>query len=97
MKQKDILIIIILLFIFTLSWIGSNIYHSAVNSTISEATSKDILPILSVFDTKTIEELKEREQITPVFELGSVSPTPIVMPTLEVTPKSASGGAKLLL
>ncbi len=97
MKQKDILIIIVLLFIFAVSWIGSSIYHSAVNSTISETTSKDIAPIAPNFDTKTIDKLKERQVIIPSFELGNVTPTPVVLPTLKISPQNASEGGKLLL
>ena len=97
MKQKDILIIIILLFIFALAWIGGSIYHSVVNSTISETTSKDISPIMPVFDTKTIDKLKERQKIIPFFELGSVTPTPPPYPTPKISTQNASEEGKLLL
>lgn len=97
MKQKDILVIIILLFIFALAWIGGGIYHSAVNSTISETTSKDILPIAPTFDTKTIDKLRERQKITPAFELENTTPTPITLPILKSSPQNASAGGKLLL
>lgn len=96
MKQKDILIIIILLFIFVLVWIGESIYRSTVSSTISETTSKDIVPIVSTFDTETIDKLNERQKIIPVFELGNVTPTPVVLPTLPPS-QNASQEEKLLL
>lgn len=86
MKQKDILIIIILFFIFILVWIGGNIYHSGVASTISENTSQDIAPIAPTFDTKTIEKLKSREKIVPNFELGDAAPP---------SPNSSQGGQLL--
>lgn len=85
MKQKDILIIFILLFIFVVAWIGSNIYHSAVSSTVTEAINQDIAPIEPSFDTKAINELKKREKVIPSFELG----TPIV------SPPTASEGGKI--
>lgn len=97
MKQKDILIIIILLFIFALAGIGGSIYHSAVSSTISEVINKDISPITPSFDTAAINKLKERETIIPSFELGNIAPTPIILPNLKTSPQSASGGGKLLL
>lgn len=97
MKQKDILMIIIPLFIFISIWIGFSFYHSIVTSTISETTSKDISPIAPVFDTKTIDKLKERQKITPSFELENVTPTPIVLPTLKISPQNASEEGKLLL
>lgn len=96
MKQKDILIIIVLLFIFAVAWIGSSIYHSAVSSTISENTSKDISPIAPNFDTKTIDRLKSREIIAPSFDLGDVTPTPIVLPTPISSPDASAGGRLLL-
>lgn len=96
MKQKDILIIIILLFIVLSIWIGGSIYHSGVNSTISEGTSKDITPIDPVFDTKTIDKLKTRKKIVPSFDLESISPTPIALPALSPSPNASLGG-KLLL
>jgi hypothetical protein len=100
MKQKDkrdILIIIVLLFIFVLTWIGGSIYHSALSSTISEEINQNISPISPVFDVKAIDKLKERQKINPSFELGSVTPTPIVLPTIEVSPQNASGEGKILL
>lgn len=96
MKQKDILIIIILLFISALIWIGGNIYHSAVSSTISENISKDIAPIAPTFDTKTIDKLKSREKISPSFDLDRITPTPIVLPTLPPSPNGSQGGRLLL-
>lgn len=97
MKQKDILIIIILFFIFVLIWIGGSIYHSGVSSTISETTSKDISPIEPVFDTKAIDKLRERQKIIPSFDLGNITPTPIALPTLKISPQNASEEGKLLL
>jgi hypothetical protein len=97
MKQKDILIIVISFFIFSLVWIASSIYHSAVSSTISETINKDIVPIAPNFDTGAIDKLKERQKINPSFELDSVTPTPIAIPTSIVTPQTASEGGKLLL
>lgn len=97
MKQKDILIIIILLFIFTLTWIGGSIYHSSVNSTIPENISQNIEPINPTFDAKTIDALRKRQKINPSYELRSITPTPIVLPTLKISPQNASEGGKLLL
>jgi hypothetical protein len=97
MKQKDILTLIIPLFIFSLVWIGFSIYHSAVSSTISEAVNKDISPITGTFDTVTINKLKKRQKITPSYQLRAVNPTPIIMPTSIPSPQNASAEGKLLL
>lgn len=72
MKRKDILIILILLFIFVAAWVGSNIYHSIVSSTLSETVNQDISPITPTFDIRTINKLKERRKINPSFELESL-------------------------
>lgn len=72
MKHKDILIILILLFIFVVAWVGSSIYHSVVTSTISETINQDISPITPTFDVNIINKLKERQKINPSFELKSL-------------------------
>ena len=97
MKQKDILIIIILLFVFTLAWIGGSIFHSSVNSTISKSISQDIEPIAPNFDTKTIDMLKKRQKIIPSYELENVTPTPSTPPTLKISSRNASEEGKLRL
>jgi hypothetical protein len=83
-KQKDTLIIVILLFIFVLIWIGEGIYRSTVNSTISQDVARAISPISPNFDTKTIEKLKTREKIEPIYATPSASPN-IAIPTLMPT------------
>lgn len=97
MKQKDILIILILLFIFVIAWIGGNIYHSIVSSTISETTSQNISPIKPFFDTKTVNKLKLRQKIIPSFELGNIAPTPTPIPSEISSSKNSTQEGKLLL
>ena len=82
MKQKDILLILIPLFVVVVAWIGSTIYRSVVSSTISEATNVDISPITPTFNTKIIDKLKQRQTIDPSFELESITATPSpILPT----------------
>jgi hypothetical protein len=95
MKQKDILIIVILLFIFTLISIGYNIYSNTVTSTIPEDVSQDILPISPTFDTKAIDKLKFRESVVPSYDLNSVNPTPVALPS-PLPSINASQGGKLI-
>jgi len=90
MKQKDILIIIVLLFIFTLIALGSSIYTNTVTSTISESVDQDIKPIDKTFDTKAIDNLKSREKIIPSYDLEN----PI--PTLLSPSKNASQEGKII-
>ena len=97
MKQKDILIILALLFVLVVAWIGGNIYHSIASSTISETTNRDISPIAPTFDTKTVNKLKQRQKINPSFELGNITPTPTPLPIDILFPQSSSSGGKLVL
>jgi len=83
MKKNDILIILIPTFIFVLVWIGFSIYHSIIASTISEAVNMQILPINPNFDTKTIDSLKKRQNISPIYEAGVTVETPTPSPTPE--------------
>ncbi len=75
MKKRDLLFIVVSGFILVIVWMGFNIYHSAITSTIPEATSIQIAPITPRFDTETINGLKSREKTSPVFE-RNISPTP---------------------
>jgi len=70
MKKNDILLILVPSFIFVLAWIGFSIYHNVVTSTISESLSMQITPITPTFDTSVIDSLKNREKVTPIYELS---------------------------
>lgn len=97
MKQKDVLIILALLFLLVVAWIGGSIYHSIANSTISETTNQDILPIAPAFDTKTVNELKLRQKINPSFEIQSEVPTPTPIPSEILYPQNSTEEGKLVL
>ena len=97
MKQKDILIILALLFVFVAAWIGGNIYHGIASSTISETETRDISPITPTFDTKTVNKLKLRQEIFPSFELENITPTPTPIPSEILFPQNATEEAKLIL
>jgi len=97
MKRKDVLIILVLLFIFVVAWIGGNIYHSIATSTISDTTSRDISPIDPTFDTKTVSTLRQRLKINPSFELGDILPTPTPFPFEILSPPKSTEEGKLIL
>ncbi len=96
MKQKDFLVILILLFVFVVTWITSSIYHNIVSSTISETINQEISPIEPKFDLKIIGKLRIRQTINPSFELGTITPTPTPLPQI-LLPQNSSQGGKLLL
>lgn len=91
MKRRDILIILASIFIFVLIWIGFNIYHSSVKSTISESTSMQISPISPNFDTTVIDKLKKRQVVTPVYQ--TTGQTTSTTETTVVTPPLTSSGS----
>ncbi len=75
MKQKDIIWILALTSIIVIAWIAFSIYHNLATSTISQVQSVDIRPINPEFDTQTIDALKKRDMVSPIYELLS-TPSP---------------------
>ena len=77
MKQKDILIILVSLFILTVLWVIFNIYHNYVTSTIKDPLSIQIIPIEGKFDKDTISKIKNRKRVDPLYEIQpQISNTP---------------------
>ncbi|MBI5123485.1 hypothetical protein HZA75_06530 [Candidatus Roizmanbacteria bacterium] len=96
---NDILFFSVSIFIIVVLWIIFNIYYAYVTSTIRPDLQLQITPIEGTFDTTTINKLKTRQAVTPLFESGTqpeasptatLSPTPAVVtqviPTEEITP-----------
>ena len=77
MKQRDIITLLIPSFILILAWIIFGIYHSSVASTITPVVDIQISPINPTFDTDAISKLKQRQKVTPIYELpATATPTP---------------------
>lgn len=82
--KNDLVIILITSFILIVCWIGFNIYNKSVSSTIDDTLGKEILPIPPKFDTATIDTLKNRQKVSPLFTLtqstdaseSALTPTP---------------------
>lgn len=74
-RQRDIIILLISVFIVTLAWIGFDLYHNAVTSTISTTLQQDIQPIDPDFDTQVIQTLKQRQFSSPVYTISSPQQT----------------------
>lgn len=74
MKQRDIILLLAPVALLVAAWIIFNIYHNSVTSTISAPLDKNILPISPNFDTQTIDNLKKRDKILPVYELQNQKP-----------------------
>jgi hypothetical protein len=73
MKQKDIIFILGSAFFIIVVWIIFDVYHNSVSSTISEKLNIQIIPITASFDDKTIDDIKKKEKIEPLYT-GNTSP-----------------------
>lgn len=71
MKRKDILLILIPTFIVVLLWVVFSVYHSYINSTIPKDVNMQILYIEPDFDLKTVEGLKKRQLVNPIYTIES--------------------------
>ena len=71
--QKDILYVSISSFVLVVLWIGFNVYHAYVTSTIAPDLQLIIQPINPKSNLETIQELKKRTKIEPIFRLNSAS------------------------
>lgn len=93
--QKDVLFFSISFFIVVLAWIGFNIYHIFVTSTISEELQVQIAPINGNFDTSTLDALETRTKVVPLFSelpvdeeaspAATIRPEPTIAIQQEVT------------
>lgn len=83
--HQDILFVLISSLVVVIVWIGSNLYHISITSTISEDVQKQLTPIDGTFDLDTIQKLKNREQVSPAFEIqtpaSQSAPTTPIQPT----------------
>lgn len=92
--QKDILYISISIFVLVVLWIGFNLYHAYVTSTIAPDLQLQIAPIDPKFDTEIINKLKTREKIAPLYEnIASSSPTISQPPSVQEAQQASSGSA----
>lgn len=69
MKQKDILLLSISAFVLIMAWIAFSIYHNSAESTISEPIEEKIVPIAPDFNTKIIDDIKNKRDIQPLYEI----------------------------
>ncbi len=93
MKRTDFFLILIGGTIIVIAWIAFSVVHNLQTSTLSNESVSQTLPIAPNFDTNTINKIKDRNMVTPQFNLGNVSasqagilPTPTPTPTPVLTP-----------
>lgn len=91
MKQKEILFILSSALLVTIIWVAFNIYHNAITSTISETLAVQIIPIPGKFDTVTIEKLKKRQKITPLYSPEKeINKNENIIPSITISPSQES-------
>lgn len=79
MKQRDIAILLIPVFILVVLWVIFNVYHNYVNSTITDPLTYQLVPIEGKFDENTINDIKARKRVDSVVIITSpeaISPSP---------------------
>lgn len=104
MKHKYFLFISILTFIVVVAWIGFNLYHTSITSTVDQTLSFQIAPITPDFNDTVLETLRNRETILSVVSLESTaasdaaevqntepSPTPEVTIDTQTAPEGTQG------
>ena len=92
MKHKDIILLLTSIFIVVVAWIGFSIYHNLATSTTPEILEKEALPIKSSFDEPTIKRLKERKQVSPLYQFDNPLSTPTapdLSPTIIPSPPAS--------
>lgn len=96
MKEREILFVVVSIFALVLLYIGFNIYHNSVTSTIPQALSIQVAPIAPSFDQKTIDSVKKREKVSPDFQAPIATPsptgTPFAAPPISPTSISTRSG-----
>lgn len=92
MKRNDIIFLLGSAFFLVIAWIAFSVIHTSLTSTISTTLNQQITPIKPTFDDKTINALKERNQVTPNYtiSLPSGTPTPTLVPNIFLPIGSAS-------
>lgn len=67
-RQNDILFILISSFVVVVVWIGFNIYHIHVTSTISQHIQYQLTPVSPNFNQEVMQQLTKRKNVNPLFE-----------------------------
>lgn len=93
MKKKEVIYLLISTALLVFAWIGFSVYHNYTASTIKPAVGIQIAPIDPSFDAKTINSIKQRIQVDPLFEIekkatrsATPTPTPTVRPSITLSP-----------
>lgn len=94
--QKDILYVSISCFVVVAVWVATNIYHANVTSTIEPDLQTQIVPINPTFDESTIQKIKSRKKILPVFESKASSSEAELTPSPTIPEPTGAGATPAL-
>lgn len=97
-KYKNLIFLLTLSLIIVIGWVGFEIYHNSIMSTVNEDLQIQVTPIDPHFDTQVIKGLESRSHIEPAYSSSQsavvIKPTLTPTPTITVQPtasRSASG------
>ena len=103
MKKNDILILLIPSVLIVVLWVIFSVYHNYVTSTIPKSLSTQILSINPDFNLNTINNLKKRNSIEPIYQISGnqsldkdLTITNDQLQTGSSSAKQASSGGQLL-
>lgn len=96
MKYKEIIILLASAFLVVIAWIIFNIYHNSVVSTTPEDLKKEIVPISPTFDRSTIDKLKSRAKISPIYDQAPQSTPPTEISVGSPSALTASPGGQIV-
>lgn len=82
MKQKDSVFILASSAIVVVLWIIFSVISRFTSPTVSDVLLSDVKPIPGTFDKATLNRLKDRQKVSPLFTQPSLSPTvtPVASP-----------------
>lgn len=66
-RQREIIILLVTIFIVVIVWASVNIYHNARASTINDTLTQEIIDISPNFNTAILEKLKNRINLDPIY------------------------------
>lgn len=98
-KDKQSIFLIVATIITVIIWIGSNLYHIAVTSTVPEDIQETIAPFNPKIDKSIFETIRNKKEVSqfvvaPPVSTTSSSPTnsPTVQPTIINNQATQSAG-----
>ena len=93
MKQRDFVIIFGSSCALVLLWIVFTLVHTSKTSTVNDITITSVKPIPDSFDMATLEKVRGRLQVQPVYSITTnVSPTPQASAQRSLTPTPVRPG-----